>query len=179
MSKQNCTFFHSYCQMFLYNFWLLLVGRRWVTVVDIKTRVRKEEEKEKGNEGGQCPQSQIKALSLPTASAFESPCQDRKSSHVTAVSQCHRSERESASSRETGRVRERDRKTDGEGENGTMPQTEGSQAFIDGQEKNNSSRFNWKRKPCGLDDLQLYLSVFSQEQKHFKISFPTVASKSK
>ncbi|KAI9533086.1 hypothetical protein NQZ68_026639 [Dissostichus eleginoides] len=30
-------------------------------------------EKEKGNEGGQCPQSQIKALSLPSASAFEAP----------------------------------------------------------------------------------------------------------
>lgn len=30
-------------------------------------------EKEKGNEGGQRPQSQIKALSLPSASAFEAP----------------------------------------------------------------------------------------------------------
>lgn len=30
-------------------------------------------EKEKGNEGGQRPQPQIKAFSLPAASAFEAP----------------------------------------------------------------------------------------------------------
>lgn len=60
--------------------------------------------------GGQRPQSKIKARSLPSASAFRSPCQDREASHVTAVSQCHRSVRES-----TGE-RDRERETDREGE---------------------------------------------------------------
>lgn len=93
-------------------------------VGDIKTEEERRRKKKRVMREVSAPQFQIKARSLPTASAFESPRQDRESSHVTAVSQCHRSERESASRRETGRARGRDRKTDGEGGNGTMAQTE-------------------------------------------------------
>lgn len=114
---------------------------------------RKGGEKKKGNEGGQRPQSQIKALSLPSASAFRSPCQDREASHVTAVSQCHRSERE-----RTSKERERDREREGQTEtqrkrkrdNATDWAGLGFRSWTRKEkknQKNSSSRLNRMRKP--------------------------------
>lgn len=112
---------------------------------------RESRRKREGERGRSAPPVSDKGPLPPFCFGFRSPCQDREASHVTAVSQCHRSERESTSGRERQTDRGRERQTEGEGESGTMPQTERGQAFIAGQEKNNnSSRLNWMRKPCGL-----------------------------
>lgn len=76
-------------------------------LVDIETG-RERRRKEKGNEGGQHPQSQIKALSLPIASAFQAPA--RIQSRLTlqlSLSVIVQKERAQAGERERDRVRDR------------------------------------------------------------------------
>lgn len=103
--------------------------------------------KEKGNEGGQRPQSQIKALSLLAASAFQTPA--RIESRLTlqlSLSVIVQKEGAQAGERQTVR----DEQTDGAGENRTIPQTKWSQAFRPGQEIKKSSRFNQMKETCVL-----------------------------
>ena len=83
-------------------------------------RREKGGEKEKGNEGGQCPQSQIKAFSLPSASAFEAPARiERRLTLQLSLSVSVQRERENPSERDRQRERERDRQRGGKRDNAT------------------------------------------------------------
>lgn len=80
-------------------------------------------EKEKGNEGGQRPQSQIKALSLPSASAFEAPARiERRLTLQLSLSVIVQKESTSGKERERETDRVRERETDGQTDGGKAGQ---------------------------------------------------------
>lgn len=85
---------------------------------------RKKEEKERRRmRGGQHPQSQIKALSLPSASAFGAPARiERRLTLQLSLGVIVQKERAQAQERDRQRGRG-DRQTSREGEGSTMPQT--------------------------------------------------------
>lgn len=87
---------------------------------------RKKEEKERrGMRGGQHPQSHIKALSLPSASAFEAPARiERRLTLQLSLSVIVQKERAQAQQRDRQQGRRTGRQTYREGEGSTMPQTE-------------------------------------------------------
>lgn len=106
--------------MLLYHSWQKMgCGRRH------KDRGRKEEEKEKGNEGGQRPPVSDKGPLPPYCLSFRKPPPgSRVVSRYSCLSVSSFRKRECEQERNRQRERGRDRKTDGEGENGTMAQTE-------------------------------------------------------
>lgn len=89
-------------------------------LADAETGREKEEKREKGNEGGQRPQSQIKALSLPSASAFEAPARiERRLTLQLSLSVIVQKERAQARERDRQSERETDRQRGGKRDNAT------------------------------------------------------------